>query len=86
MVKRLTESENTHLLNHKLIGKEIAEMTDEEYIDSSHFRSKMLEAAVVEPFFRAEEWRTKVPNGLVNDLYDQVNKVQNSSDDSELFR
>lgn len=86
MVKRLTESENTHLLNHKLIGKEIADMTDEEYIDSSHFRSKMLEAAVVEPYFTAEEWRTKVPNGIVNDLYDQVNKVQSSSDDSELFR
>lgn len=86
MVKRLTESENTHLLNHKLIGKEISDMTEEEYIDSSHFRSKMLEAAVVEPYFTAEEWRTKIPNGIVNDLYDQVNKVQSSSDDSELFQ
>lgn len=86
MVKRLTESENTHLLNHKLIGKEISDMTDEEYIDSSHFRSKMLEAAVVEPYLTAEQWRTQVPNGIVNDLYDQVNKVQTSSDDSELFQ
>ena len=86
MVKRLTESENTHLLNHKLIGKEISDMTEEEYIDSSHFRSKMLEAAVVEPYFTAEEWRSEIPNGIVNDLYDQVNKVQSSSDDSELFQ
>ena len=86
MVKRLTEAENTHLLNHKLIGKDIADMTDEEYVDSSHFRSKLLEAAVVEPYFTAEEWRTKVPNGTVTDLYDEVNKIQTSADDSALFQ
>ena len=28
IMKRLTESENTHLLNHKLIGKELADMTE----------------------------------------------------------
>lgn len=86
MVKRLTEAENTHLLNHKLIGKDIAEMTDEEYIDSSQFRSKLLEAAVVEPFFTADEWRTEVPNGMVTALYDEVNKIQTSPDDSTLFQ
>ena len=86
MVKRLTEAENTHLLNHKLIGKELADMTDEEYVDSSQFRSKLLEAAVVEPHFTAEEWRTKLANGTVTDLYDEVNKVQSSADDSELFQ
>lgn len=86
MVKRLTEAENTHLLNHKLIGKELADMTDEEYVDSSQFRSKMLEAAVVEPHFTAEEWRTQLANGTVTDLYDEVNKVQTSADDSKLFR
>jgi len=86
MVKRLTESENTHLLNHKLIGKDLADMTDEEYVASSQFRSKMLEAAVVEPYFTAEEWRTQLANGTVTDLYDQVNKVQTTADDSELFQ
>lgn len=86
MVKRLTEAENTHLLNHKLIGKEIADMSYEEYVESSHFRSKLLEASVVEPYFTAEEWRTKVPNGTVTTLYDEVNKIQSSSDDSALFQ
>lgn len=86
MVKRLTEAENTHLLNHKLIGKEIADMTYEEYVESSHFRSKLLEASVVEPFFTAEEWRTEVPNGTVTTLYDEVNKIQSSADDSALFQ
>lgn len=86
MVKRLTEAENTHLLNYKLIGKEIADMSYEEYVESSHFRSKLLEASVVEPHFTAKEWRTKVPNGTVTVLYDEVNKIQSSTDDSALFQ
>lgn len=86
VIKRLTEAENTHLLNHKLIGKELADMTEEEYIDSSKFRSQLLEAAVVEPHFSAEEWRTEVDNGTVTALYDEVNKILTSADDSALFQ
>lgn len=86
IIKRLTESENTHLLNHKLIGKDLADMTEEEYISSSHFRSQLLEAAVVEPRFTAEEWRTKVDNGTLTGLYDEVNKILTSPDDSALFQ
>ena len=85
-IKRLTESENTHLLNHKLIGKELADMTEEEYIQSSHFRSQLLEASVVDPYFTAEEWRTEVDNGTVTALYDEVNKILTSADDSALFQ
>lgn len=85
-IRRLTESENTHLLNHKLIGKELADMTEEEYIQSSHFRSQLLEAAVVDPYFTAEEWRTEVDNGTVTALYDEVNKILTSADDSALFQ
>ena len=86
IIKRLTEAENTHLLNHKLIGKELADMTEEEYIQSSHFRSQLLEASVVEPYFTAEEWRTLVDNGTVTAVYDEVNKILTSADDSALFQ
>lgn len=86
IIRRLTESQNTHLLNHKLIGKELADMTEEEYIASSHFRSELLEASVVEPNFSAEEWRTKVDNGTVTALYDEINKILTSADDSALFQ
>ena len=85
-VKRLTESENTHLLNHKLIGKDIADMTDEEYRESSHFRSELLAQAVVEPSFTPEEWRTEVDNGMVNTIYNKVNEILTSVDDSVLFQ
>ena len=86
IIRRLTESENTHLLNHRLIGKELSDMTDEEYIQSSHFRSQLLEASVVEPYFTAEEWRTEVDNGTVTALYDELNKILTSADDSALFQ
>lgn len=86
VMKRLTESENTHLLNHKLIGKELADMTEEEYIESSHFRSQLLEACIVEPYFTAEEWRTVVDNGTATALYDEANKILTSADDSALFQ
>lgn len=86
IVKRLTEAENTHLLNHKLIGKELADMTEEEYIQSSHFRSQLLATGVIEPNFTAEEWRTVVDNGTVTALYDEYNKILTSADDSALFQ
>ena len=86
IIRRLTESENTHLLNHKLIGKDLADMTEEEYIQSSHFRSELLEASVVDPYFTAEEWREVVDNGTASAVYDEVNKILTSADDSALFQ
>lgn len=85
-VKRLTEAENTHILNHKLIGKEIADMTDEEYVQSSQFRSKVLEKAVVEPKLTAKEWQNQCSNGDLAALYDKVNKVLTEADDVSLFQ
>lgn len=86
IIKRLTESENTHLLNHKLIGKDLADMTEEEYIQSSHFRSELLAASVIEPSFSAQEWREVVDNGTAAAVYDEVNKILTSADDSALFQ
>lgn len=85
-VKRLTEAENTHILNHKLIGKELSEMTDEEYVQSSKFRSKVLEKAVIEPKLTAQEWQTQCSNADINALYDEVNKVLTEADDVSLFQ
>lgn len=85
-VKRLTEAENTHILNHKLIGKELADMTDEEYVQSSKFRSKVLEKAVVEPKLTAQEWQTQCSNADIGTLYDEVNKILTEADDVSLFQ
>ena len=40
--RRLSDAENNHLLNHHLIGKDLSEMTTEEYQDSMSFRRKLL--------------------------------------------
>ena len=85
-VKRLTEAENTHILNHKLIGKEIADMTDEEYVQSSQFRSKVLEKAVVEPQLSAKEWQNNCSNADISAIYDEVNKILTEVDDISLFQ
>ena len=85
-VKRLTEAENTHILNHKLIGKEIADMTDEEYVQSSQFRSKVLEKAVVEPQLSAKEWQNNCSNADFSAIYDEVNKILTEADDVSLFQ
>ena len=61
-------------------------MTEEEYIESSHFRSELLAASVVEPYFDAKGWREEVDNGTASAVYDEVNKILTSADDSALFQ
>lgn len=86
-VRRLTESENTHLYNHKLFGKDIADLSDEEYSQSVKFRSELLSRAVVgELKMTAEQWRTEVDFGVLNAIYDEVNRVLSDADDATLFR
>lgn len=84
--RRLTEAENTHVLNHKLIGKEIKDMTDEEYRESSHFRSNLLSKAIVDPKMTAEEWRTQCDNATLSNVYDEYNKILTETDDVSRFQ
>lgn len=85
-VKRLTESENTHLFNHKLFGKELQDMTDEEYLTSTRFRSEVLAKAVINPHLTAEEWRTKVDYAMLGAVYEEVNRILTEADDATLFQ
>jgi len=84
--RRLTEAENTHILNHKLIGKELKDMSDEEYRESSHFRSNLLSRCIVEPKMTAEEWRTQCDNATLSKVYDEYNKILTETDDVSRFQ
>lgn len=84
--RRLTEAENTHILNHKLIGKEIKDMSDEEYRESSHFRSNLLSKCIVNPQMSAEEWRTQCDNATLGKVYDEYNKILTETDDVSRFQ
>ena len=46
-------------LQYLLDKRSDSEMTDEEYVQSSKFRSKVLEKAVIEPKLTAQEWQTQ---------------------------
>lgn len=86
-VRRLSESENTHLYNHKLFGRDIADLTDEEYSQSIKFRSELLSRAVVgELSMTPSEWSNGVDYSMVNKIYEKVNEVLTDADDASLFQ
>lgn len=84
--RRLTEAENIHILNHKLIGKELKDMTDEEYRESSHFRSNLLSKGIVQPQMTPEQWRSECDNATLGQIYDEYNKILTQTDDVSRFQ
>ena len=84
--RRLTEAENIHILNHKLIGKELKDMSDEEYRESSHFRSNLLSKCIVNPQLSAEQWRSECDNATLGKVYDEYNKILTQTDDVSRFQ
>lgn len=85
-VKRITESQFNHLVNRRIAFKKVADMTEEEYQEDSHFRSNYLAETVVEPKLSAEEWYYEVPNSVSSELFAKVQDVANNLSDVELFQ
>lgn len=85
-VKRLTESQVNHLFNRRMAGKTVDEMTNEELQEDNHFRSKFLEATVVEPKMDANTWYNEVPSIAAGTIFNKVNEVLSSIDNTELFQ
>lgn len=85
-VRRLTETQVNHLINHRLVNKLESEMTDEEYQESTEFRSNFLESVVVDPQITAEEWRNEIDAPVLTAVFGEVSKVLNSVDDTSLFQ
>lgn len=85
-IRRLSESQSAHLLNHTLLGKQVADMTNEEYEESIKFRRKILAAAVSEPKLSEQEWAENVDNALVLNLFEKVQEALLKVNDHELFQ
>lgn|SRR5574344_1370950 len=85
-IKRLSEAESNHLLNRELIGKDLNELTEEEYQKSMAYRRKTLALAVVEPKLTAQEWAEDVDNAITLALFEKVNKAITDVNDAELFQ
>lgn len=85
-VKRLTESQVNHLINRKLASKENSELTDEEYMETTKFRSQFLATVIIEPETTVELWYNEVPAAVLTATFDEVNKVMNGINDVSLFQ
>lgn len=87
VARKLSESENNHIINHKLIGKNFNELSKAEYDESMRFRRKTLSQAIIKPALTEAEWGENVENAVVIKLFDELqNKVLAGLNDSEIFR
>ena len=84
--KRLSESENNHLFNHRLIGKNISDLTNEEYEDSIKFKRKTLATAIIEPQLTEEEWANLADNALTSKLFEEVQRIISEIDTVDDFQ
>lgn len=84
--RRLSDAENNHLLNHHLIGRELSDLTTEEYQESMQFRSKTLASAIIEPKLTAKEWRNDVDNALSLAIFEKVQKIIAEVDTAKDFQ
>lgn len=85
-IKRLSESQVNHIINHKLLNKADADMTDEEFAQASKFRSKFLAQTVVEPKLTQEEWRQECDAGIMTAAFNTATDILNKIDDTSLFQ
>lgn len=84
--RRLSDAENNHLLNHHLIGKELSELTTEEYQESMSFRRKTLAQSIVEPQLTAQEWGEMADNALTLAVFEEVQRVISEVDTAKDFQ
>ena len=84
-IKRLSEAENSEILDRSLAIKNLDEMTPQELEDSNNYNYRLLEKVVVDPILTQDEWRSKVDTALVQKLVEQIMKVLTNIDDTQIF-
>ena len=84
-IKRLSESENSDIINRALAIKDPSEMTEEELEESNAYNYRLLEKIVVDPYLTQEEWRLQVPTAIVQEVLQKSMKVLTNIDDSSVF-
>ncbi len=84
-IKRLSEAENSEILDRSLAIKSLEDMTPQELEDSNNYNYRLLEKVVVDPVLTQDEWRSKVDTALVQKLVEQIMKVLTNIDDTQIF-
>ena len=84
-IKRLSEAENSEILDRSLAIKDIQDMTREELEESNKYNYRLLEKVVVDPKLSQEEWELNVDTALVQKLVQKIMQVLTNIDDSRVF-
>lgn len=84
-VKRLSEAENSEIIDRSLAIKDVADMTEEELEESNNYNYRLLEKVVVDPKLSQEEWRLNVDTAMVQRIVQKVMQVLTNIDDSRIF-
>ena len=84
-IKRLSEAENSEILDRSLAIKNLDEMTPEELEESNNYNYRLLEKVVVDPVLTQDEWRSRVDTALIQKLVEQIMKVLTNIDDTHIF-
>ena len=84
-IKRLSEAENSDILDRSLAIKSLDEMTTEELEESNNYNYRLLAKVVVDPVLTEDEWRSGVDTALVQKLVEQIMKVLTNIDDAKIF-
>ena len=74
-VRRISEAENSDILDRTLAVKRLDEMTHEELDASNEYNFRLLALSVVEPELTAEEWESTVDAPLARKIVEQISKV-----------
>ena len=84
-VKRLSEAENSEIIDRSLAIKNVEDMTEEELEESNNYNYRLLEKVVVDPQLTQEEWRLNVDTAMVQRIVQKVMQVLTNIDDSRIF-
>jgi hypothetical protein len=84
-VKRLSEAENSEIIDRSLAIKNVEDMTEEELEESNNYNYRLLEKVVVDPKLTQEEWILNVDTAMVQKIVQKVMQVLTNIDDSRIF-
>lgn len=84
-VKRISEAENSEILDRSLAIKSLDEMTPEELDASNDYNYRLLALSVVEPQLTEEEWKSAVDTPMAQKIVEQLMKVLTDVNDSGIF-
>lgn len=84
-IKRLSEAENSDIIDRSLAIKNVEDMTEEELEESNNYNYRLLEKVVVDPKLTQEEWRLNVDTAMVQRIVQKVMQVLTNIDDSRIF-